>query len=215
MAYMSGVGLMYNELTASEIQLFELAKPYLFVMHNEMHTREVIRFALNLLNLSGGDRGIVIPSVILHDVGWSQVPEAQAIKMRIPEGDPEFIKIHENHGAKIARIILEQVSEDIFKTNEIVEIIQGHDTRKRALSKNDEIVKDSDKLSRYARPGFLASPQRLNGKDSWAIYDGLERGLKKWFFLPHSRKIAERELQHRRQEIGSKQVDVKYLTNKE
>jgi len=172
-------------------------------MNNEIHTREVIRFALKLLDSAGGNREIVIPAVILHDVGWSQVPEVKAIAMRLPDGDPELIKIHEDQGAKIARKILEQLSEHIAKIEKIVEIIQGHDTRKHALSKNDKIVKDADKLSRYSKSCFISSHRRQQGLDSRTICDGLEKGIEKWFFLPYSRKIAAKELQSRRHEIGS------------
>lgn len=94
---------MAHEWTASEIRLFKLAKPYLAVMHNDLHTKEAVRFAFKLLDLAGGDREIVIPAVILHDVGWSQIPEDIAIEARIPEGSPELVKIHEDKGVVIAR----------------------------------------------------------------------------------------------------------------
>jgi len=100
---------MAHAWTASEIRLFKLAKPYLPVMHNDLHTKEAVRFAFKLLDLAGGDREIVIPAVILHDVGWSQIPEDIAIEARIPEGSPELVKIHEDKGVVIAREILGQV----------------------------------------------------------------------------------------------------------
>ena len=35
---------------------------------------------------------------------------------------------------------------------EVVAIIDGHDSRRHALSRNDELVKDADKLWRYRSP---------------------------------------------------------------
>ena len=43
---------MAHEWTASEIRLFKLAKPYLAVMHNDLHTKEAVRFAFKLLDLA-------------------------------------------------------------------------------------------------------------------------------------------------------------------
>lgn len=192
---------MNHEWTTSEAKLFKLARPYLQVMYNELHTKEVVRFAFTLLDTAGGDREIVIPAAILHDVGWSQVPKKVAKEARVPGGNPELIKIHEDKGAIIAVDILREVTEDIFKIEEIVNIIQGHDTRNHALSYNDKIVKDADKLSRYAKPFFMVLPKRLLGMSSRAVCESLELGLKKWFFLPHSKKIAEKELNDRMEEI--------------
>ncbi len=55
---------MNHEWTTGEGRLFELAKPYLQVMHNELQTKEVVRFALILLDMAGSDRDIVVPAAI-------------------------------------------------------------------------------------------------------------------------------------------------------
>jgi HD superfamily phosphohydrolase YqeK len=184
-----------------EKTIFELAKPYLLVMSNDLHTQEVIRYCFKLLTAEGGNRKIVIAAAILHDVGWSQLPENISTKMRIHNGDPEKIKIHEILGTRIADGILRETGHDQTQIAEILEIINGHDTRKNALSLNDKIVKDADKLSRYSK-GFHNIwhkwGKRLNVDKHFAV---LEKGVKEWFFLPSSQKIAKKELCDRLEEF--------------
>jgi len=194
-----------KELTAIENKLLETATPYLMVMNNDVHTKEVVRFALELLRSTDGERDVVIPAAILHDVGWSQMPENLSIQVRTSKGDPEKIKIHEEKGALIAKQLIKQVMPDSVHIEEIVTIIQGHDTRAHAVSLNDKIVKDADKLARYAKTYFIYPgwKQRL-GKNA---FDVLERGIKEWFFLEKSKKIAKAKLHERRQENrASKQI---------
>jgi HD superfamily phosphohydrolase YqeK len=192
---------MIQPLTTMEKTIFELAKPYLLVMSNDLHTQEVIRYGFKLLIAEGGNRQIVIAAAILHDVGWSQLPENISIKMRIHNGDPEKIKIHEILGTRIAAGILRKTAYDQTQVDEILEIIHGHDTRKNALSLNDKIVKDADKLSRYSR-GFHNIWHKwginLNADKHFAM---LEQGVKEWFFLPSSRKMAKKELGDRLEEF--------------
>jgi len=52
-------------------RLFETAAPYLQVRGDWAHTRISHGYALTLLQHEGGNRHIVEPAVILHDVGWS------------------------------------------------------------------------------------------------------------------------------------------------
>lgn len=99
---------------------------------------------------------MVLPAVILHDVGWHSVPEHLHLKAFGPgPTDCEINRIHEAEGAKLARQVLEEVGYNPDLLEEIVEIVGGHDSRREALALNDAIVKDSDKLWRFPRP-YLA-----------------------------------------------------------
>ena len=188
--------MILNEI---ESKIFAMAKPYLGVMQNELHTQEVIQFAWNLLHAAEGDRRIVIPAAILHDVGWSQVPEETWVKARRPGGDPELIKIHEEKGAAIAQKILGAVAYDDTLTQAIVDIIEGHDTRMHARSVDDKIVKDADKLSRFSKSSFFRLPYQRE-MEPHEICRMLEKKVDEWFFLPVSRKMAREALHARRQE---------------
>jgi hypothetical protein len=60
-------------LNVIESAILKLAKPYLQIRDNERHTFNAIEFALKLLEIYDAERTIVIPAMILHDVGWSKV----------------------------------------------------------------------------------------------------------------------------------------------
>jgi hypothetical protein len=169
-------------------------------MGNDLHTQDAVDMAFRLLATEDGERGIVIPAVILHDVGWSKVPEKMRMLVRKPGSDNRITRMHEVEGVKIAGSILDKIFDHHLPIDEILEIVNGHDTREEAISIHDSIVKDADKLSRYSMT-FWDIIQR-SGIDPAKYCDDLAlRGLK-WFFLPRSREIAQEKLRQRRQEIG-------------
>ncbi len=144
-----------------------------------------------------------MPAIILHDVGWKKVPEDLQLKAFGPKAtSPEINRTHEKEGVRIAGDILAEVDYDKEKISEILEIIDGHDSRKKAVSLNDQIVKDADKLWRYTRKGFQIDIERFD--ESYA--QGLNRLRKNWpdcFFTQTARKLAGKELQKRERDAGN------------
>jgi HD superfamily phosphohydrolase YqeK len=188
-------------LNRTESPIFKLARSYLQVRNNELHTRNAIKFAFRLLTIYGADRVVVIPALILHDVGWSKVSEDIIKKTRRPFPDKSLLRIHEEESLKIASDILKKVGYDASRTAEILEIIDGHDSRGEAMSINDQIVQDSDKLTRYA--GSFRFLNRQLPMTPEEFVKSLERLIDQWFFLPDSKEMARAELVQRRMEIGS------------
>lgn len=187
------------KLNETENNLFRLAKPYLIVMNNDSHTQDVLDLAFRLISKEGGERDIIIPAAILHDVGWSEVPEEMRLEARTPKRDIRLARMHERASVKIAKKILAEAVNDSLQVTEILEIIDGHDTREEALSLNDKIVKDADKLSRYSE--IFWDIIRWAGINPKILYRGLESKTEEWFHLPSSREIAHEKLLQRRQEI--------------
>jgi len=189
-------------LNRTESRIFQLAKPYLQVRDNELHAQNAVEFALKLLALYEAERAVVIPAMILHDVGWSRVSEEIIRKACHPHADRKLGRIHEEESIKIGREILEEVGYDQARVAEILAIIDGHDTRCEALSINDRIVKDSDKLTRYAKNFWFwtrelsMEPEELAGT--------LEGTIDQWFFLPESKEMAKAEIVQRRLEIDNR-----------
>jgi HD superfamily phosphodiesterase len=181
-------------------KIWRLAHSYLDTRSNDIHTVISVGFAYELMKREGGDEDIVIPAIMLHDVGWKKVPEGLQLKAFGPKAEsPELNRIHEVEGMKVAKDILEKASYDEEKIEEIVEIIGGHDSRREALSLNDAIVKDADKLCRYTREGLHIDTERFGETRD----EGLRRlrsNLDKWFFTDSAREIAMEEIANRQKE---------------
>jgi HD superfamily phosphodiesterase len=137
-------------------RILELAWPYLHTRSNDEHTEGSVLFAWQLLDAEGGDPDVVIPAIILHDVGWSRLSDDEQRQAFGPPPRRLDLNIfHEQQGAEIAAGILASIGYDPALTDEIVQIINGHDNRPEALSLNDSLVKDADRLFRLTRRGYL------------------------------------------------------------
>jgi HD superfamily phosphodiesterase len=181
-------------------KIWQLALPYLDTRMNLLHTEIATEFALKLIEKEGGDEDIVIPAIILHDVGWKEIPEDLQLKFFGPNRVfRDSYRKHEVAGVKIARGILEQVHYEGDRTGEILEIIDGHDSREEALSLNDKIVKDADKLWRYSEEGFLTDIKRFEEAVSERI-DQLRANIGRWFFTPSANEFATKQLAARIEE---------------
>lgn len=181
-------------------KIAERAKPFLRTRKNLIHTQIALRYAIKLLKTVKGDETVVIPAILLHDVGWKAVPEPLQLTAFGPNRtNPQAARLHEVEGAKMARKLLEGLHYPPERVNEICRIIGGHDSRKKSLSRSDRIVKDADKLFRYSRKGVAIDVNRFRTRRG--DYLGyLERHIEKWFFLSASRQLAREELARRRRE---------------
>lgn len=148
-------------------EIWERAKQYLRVRNNDAHT--LYAYGLAQIIADGtehADPAVVLPAILLHDTGWSQVPEELVLEAISPEGgNPEAVRWHEREGVRIATEILTELDVDAARTAEITDIIAEHDSLKLAKSVNDAVVKDADKLWRL-------SP---HGVDTVMDWFGLER----------------------------------------
>lgn len=175
-------------------KIFERAKPFLRTRKNLIHTRIALRYALKLLEQDKGDIKVVIPAVILHDVGWKAIPEKLHLSAFGPNPtNPKLARVHELEGAKIAKVILEELYYPSTNVKEICQIIQGHDSRKKPISWNDRIVKDADKLTRYSKKGMNIDLDRFRiPRKKYLTF--LERMIDYWFLTPTGKEIAKKEI---------------------
>ncbi|MFF2242764.1 HD domain-containing protein [Arthrobacter sp. NPDC058130] len=137
------------------VAVWELAAPLLRVRDNDAHTLYALGLAHALLESHPeADPAIVLPAIMLHDVGWSEVPPDEVLQAIAPGGGrPDLVLQHEREGARLAADILAQTRYDASKVPEILAIIDGHDSRRTALSIEDAIVKDADKTWRLSPHG--------------------------------------------------------------
>lgn len=175
-------------------RIHELAWPYLQTRQNEVHVEICYGFACRLLEVEPGDPEIVLPAVICHDLGWIMLSDDLQRKAFGPVFDPELRRIHEVEGVKLAREVLAAVGYDDDKTREILNIIEGHDSRSVALSDSDKIVKDADKLFRYEPRGMSIDMQRFD-IDASSYIPWLTSQIEPWFFTESGKRFARNELE--------------------
>ncbi len=182
---------------AKYLEIFEMARPFLDTRENENHTRIAYELAVRLLSEEGGDPDVILPAIILHDVGWKCVPEDLQITAFGPgQKDSALNRVHETEGARITRELLEQVDYPAPLIEEIAEIVEGHDSVAKPRSLNDAIVKDADKLWRYTEHGLDIDVRRFDVEASDHLDDLLDL-VDKWFHTATARRIAREEYNQR------------------
>ncbi len=129
---------------------------FLAIRDNDAHSLYAWGLANALLSqLPGARPEIVLPAILLHDTGWSTVTPSDALEAIAPGGSrKDLVRHHEVEGARIAASVLADLDFLPADVAEIVAIIDGHDSRTEALSLNDAIVKDADKLWRITPHGL-------------------------------------------------------------
>ena len=181
-------------------RIWKLALPYLGTRDNEVHTAISLAIARELLKPEGGRKEIVIPAIILHDVGWATIPEDLQMTAFGPKATaPDLNRKHEKEGVRIAGKVLQAVGYPKERIVEILEIIDGHDSRAEALSKNDMIVKDSDRLWRFTHTGFTIDIGRF--QESYE--EGLARlkeNMNTWLFTRTAKQMASEKIELRENE---------------
>lgn len=162
--------------------IWRLAAPYLTVRNNDAHSLYAYGLARAIcVTEPKANPAVVLPAILLHDTGWSQVPEELVLRAISPAGgDPEAVRWHEREGVRIAGEILTELGTDPEIIAEVLDIISEHDSMKAAKSVNDGIVKDADKLWRLSPHGIdtvmdwfgldRAAATRLC---SWRVHDYL------------------------------------------
>jgi hypothetical protein len=175
--------------------IYEKAKPYLTTRCNDIHVELSYDFTKRLLkHYPQANEAIVLPAILLHDVGWKMVPEEEQSGAFGPEvKNHDVQRLHEIEGVRIAGDILNKLNYPKDETHEILDIIDGHDTRLVALSLNDKLVKDADKLWRFTTTGVDIDHVRFGiERIPYMIY--LEDRIKDWFFTPAAEEMASEAL---------------------
>jgi HD superfamily phosphodiesterase len=181
-------------------ELFKQAEPYLKMRNDFIHTRVAHDFALLLLEKEGGNRNIVEPAIILHDVGWSSlkpqdIAHAYGLKATGAKAR-ELNRVHEVQGAIIAQEILTKQGYDKATIHQIVQIIKRHDSGKNPDTTEEKLVKDADKLWRFSKIGYHYELQRQATTHSERSAF-LSKKIDSWFFTQTAKAMAAKELQTR------------------
>lgn len=147
---------MTGSLLAQDVPTWLAARPYLDVRSNDEHTLVSYRLARALLRLRPEvDEATVLTAILFHDVGWKRIPLEKLTASVGPRPKyPELQRVHELEGIEIARPHLDELAIAGVDVETVLAIIDGHDTRKQAISDEDALVKDADKLWRFTAHGI-------------------------------------------------------------
>ena len=192
-------------------QIWELALPYQDTREDTGHAETSLKYARRLLALEKGNADVIIPAIILHDIGYSQLPEERRMQIFDRDARDEERRgvqyEHQVESVKLAIKILREVDYPANLTDEILEIISQHDTRKGFISTNEGIVRDADKLWRTSKQGFTVAEERAK-KQAAQRFKRIEEGLNKedYFATETARQMALSDLRDRERKTMRKRT---------
>jgi len=163
---------MTDLLLPRDLPLWHDARPFLDVRNNDEHTLVAYGVAKMLLReIPEARESVVLPAILLHDVGWKRVPQELLLDAigRHPKR-PDLVRDHELYGVEIAREILERHRPEGVDIEAVLAIIDGHDTTKHAKSVEDAVVKDADK-------GWRTTPHGMGiirGWYGWSVAEYID-----------------------------------------
>ncbi|PTQ72008.1 HD domain-containing protein [Celeribacter persicus] len=145
-----------STLMPLDLPLWRDARAFLDVRSNDVHTLISYGIAKALLaEHPEVSESIVLPAILLHDVGWKRIdPALMADAVGPNPTRKELVREHEIHGVEIAGEILRRHRPEGVDADAVLAIIDRHDTLKEASSPEDALVKDADKGWRFTPHGI-------------------------------------------------------------
>jgi hypothetical protein len=190
-------------------RIWELAEPYWQTRSNEIHVPGSYALARELVAAHPqADPDVVLPAILLHDVGYMVVPQEDLLKGlagAVHGWEPDITRRHETQGAELAQEILTTVGWDPGRTERIRDIVDGHDTRAEALDLDDALVKDADKLWRYTESAVRICHEWMRLTTD-AYMDWVESEIDAWLFTEAARGLARREIAASRGALAAEPV---------
>ncbi|MBA2287995.1 MAG: HD domain-containing protein [Ktedonobacteraceae bacterium] len=191
-------------------QIYAAAEPYWQTRSNEIHVPESYALAKALLlRYPEADETVVLPAILLHDIGYMSIPRETQMQglAGSPLGwDAAITRLHEIEGARLAGEILTSLNYDPAKIALISQIIDGHDSRKEALSLDDAIVKDADKLWRFTLSGVRICHEWTH-KTPAAFMAYVESHIADWLLTEQGKGLARVILEQTRQAYATRTED--------
>lgn len=171
-----------------------------------IHTRISLDFALRLLRELDGDPDIVIPAVMLHDIGNVMIESDNLEQETIDPGTDAAKKVyscaikqrHLTEGRRLAKKILAEVHYPGKWIDAIAEIVGDHENVKGgppADKKNNNkiIVSDADKLYRYSAHGFYAMCRIHHVPEGEMLRLNYQK-MDEWLSTENAKRIAAEEM---------------------
>jgi HD superfamily phosphohydrolase YqeK len=187
---------------ALERELKKTVKPYLDKGRSGdyEHTLRAVGYGKKLLQHEEGEKGIVIPALYLHDIGWGEVNFEDFINAALPsqKKDAASVDLHMKHGAALAKQILEKLCYCAETMQAIVSIIAVHDRPEKIFAMENPsatMVFEADYLDKFGAQSlyrfetmFKMKPRTEIEKKDAAVH--LREGLKMWFKTRTAKRMA-------------------------
>jgi len=165
------------------------------------HTLRVVEYGKYLLEHEEGDEEVVIPTLYLHDIGWSAI-NFDDFRQASPEKKKKTmsLSLHMKHGAVLAEKILDDLGYDPRKIKTITSIIAIHDEPDKVFSMGNSsatLIVEADRMDRYG-PESIKRFTTMFGKnylrgDQWQIAAArLLEGLDRWFKTSTGKSLAKK-----------------------
>jgi HD domain len=198
-----------SDATARYARIYGLAEPYWQTRSNEIHVPGSYALAQELLAaVPQADPDVVLPAILLHDIGYMAVPaedHLRGLAGAVKGWEPDITRRHEIQGAVLAGEILTEVGWDAARIPVIQDIVDGHDSRAEAVSLEDALVKDADKLWRYTESAVRICHTWMELTPG-AYMDWVGSEVEPWLFTEAARALARRELTASRAALAAEPV---------
>lgn len=180
------------------LAILDRARSYCRSASDLAHLDEATECARWLCEREAGNPAVVLPAIMLHDIGWSIFTADEEVAARGSSIEARAAnRRHEEEGAALARRILEEIGYDPLLVDAIVDIVLWHDTRSEALSRNEAIVKDADMLARFTPRGFEAARAHFQVSEA-ELLERLRGAIDTGFSTSAARIMARLHLSKRR-----------------
>ncbi len=179
-------------------EIWQLALPYLKrgVMKDfVIHTKGVIKAMELLLEKEKGNKDILIPAAILHDVGWSKVP-LELQKSNDESDKVEALKLHLKYAPQIIEEILGKADYDKAKIERIIDIAISHKFQDPKES-DKQLLIDADALADAFKEQFY-SDVKSYGLTPEKNYKFRKKSK---FYTRTVAELFKKELEKRREEF--------------
>jgi len=172
-----------------------------------LHTVVAMKHLEEIMQREGVDDDTLIPTIILHDIGWSDCPKDLVRdffkSVRDADTNKRLRIAHMEAGARLGRQVLEELNWDQDKIISITSIIAKHDDSDAMTSPTEKIVFDADFSWRFSSEGFYLDLERFVDDEDFTPEEAinrLESNIDK-LKTPAGKRIASRELTSRKGEI--------------
>jgi len=162
-----------------------------------LHTSFVVQAMEELIKHEGGESDILIPAAILHDIGWSAVPEKLQFA-EDAEGSRKALVEHIKQAGPIIQRVLKKLHYDQKHIQEIIRVVASHKSiEPQEHEKHIRLLIDADTLSDTYKEAFYsdAKAYKKTPLELWKFRS------KNVFYTKTATRIFQCELQERWDEI--------------